>query len=231
MFNIYKLLKEDSSSNYNKNNINLFMEADDDEDFNIDTTLDDDDSTDDQDNGDQSQSNENEDQATSDDAGGDDSQTDEAQDDQQDAGGDEGQASDQSDEGEVNVVNTNIFASLTAEEQAAKIKELQNLYHNLYNSCDEINDRLSKLRVDDTQISVINRTSEILNGIKSYIADYLKNFFGNKSYLENDIKYNEIFSLISTVRDVLDDVAKNKEKKDAEEQKKNEKHTGLEYFV
>ena len=62
-------------------------------------------------------------------------------------GGGEAEFSQSTDE-EINKDNTDIFSSLTKEEQFMKIRELKNLYADLYRACD---DQLSRLNDIDTE--------------------------------------------------------------------------------
>lgn len=137
--------------------------------------------------------------------GGDDGSGEAPQDDQ---GGGEA-----SEDGEEPVeANTDIFDSLSADEQKIKIMELQRLYGEMYNSCDDISKRLNDLDTDESNIDIISRVSDSMNILKKYIQDYLIGSFAKKSYVENDIMYNRFLSIISSLTDVLDQLS-HREKK------------------
>lgn len=112
--------------------------------------------------------------------------------------------------------NTDIFDSLSADEQKIKIMELQRLYGEMYNSCDDISKRLNDLDTDESNIDIISRVSDSMNILKKYIQDYLIGSFAKKSYVENDIMYNRFLSIISSLTDVLDQLS-NREKKQQDE--------------
>lgn len=141
--------------------------------------------------------------------GGDDGSGEASQDDQ-----DGGEASE---DGEEPVeANTDIFDSLSADEQKIKIMELQRLYGEMYNSCDDISKRLNDLDIDESNIDIISRVSDSMNILKKYIQDYLIGSFAKKSYIENDIMYNRFLSIISSLAAVLDQLS-HREKKQQDE--------------
>lgn len=112
--------------------------------------------------------------------------------------------------------NTDIFDSLSADEQKIKIMELQRLYGEMYNSCDDISKRLNDLDTDESNIDIISRVSDSMNILKKYIQDYLIGSFAKKSYVENDIMYNRFLSIISSLAAVLDQLSR-REKKQQDE--------------
>lgn len=165
--------------------------SEDEDDFSVDTTIDDDTSDEDQ--------------------GGD------------DAGGDTGGGGDtKTSDGEPVKANTAIFDQLTAEEQAIKIKELKAMYRDLYNSVQDIQERLSEINnPDEASAEIISRCSMTLYSLKNYIADYMTTTFASKSYIENDIVFNRFLSILNSVTKVVEDIAKIQEKQiDKEEEKK-----------
>ena len=129
---------------------------------------------------------------------------------------DQGGVEDSEDGEEPVEANTDIFDSLSADEQKIKIMELQRLYGEMYNSCDDISKRLNDLDTDESNIDIISRVSDSMNILKKYIQDYLIGSFAKKSYVENDIMYNRFLSIISSLTDVLDQLS-NREKKQQDE--------------
>ena len=103
--------------------------------------------------------------------------------------------------------NTDIFASLTAEEQEVKIKELKRLFVNLYTSCDDILNRIDNL-------DSLSRISTSLYDMKIYISDYLASVFNTKSYIENDIAFNKFLIVIKSITDIMEDIAKKTEREE-----------------
>ena len=107
-------------------------------------------------------------------------------------------------EEEVNDDNTDIFSTLTAEEQQMKIKELKSLYQQLYCSCDDVMNRLNKLDTNEKNVYVIDRISSSIYTLKKYIGDYLIDIFPNKSYIENDISFNKFLLVVQSISDIID---------------------------
>lgn len=123
-------------------------------------------------------------------------------------------------EGEEIEANTDIFSSLTAEEQQIKIKELKTLYSNLYTSCDDVLARINKLDINEDNLETISRISSSLYDIKIYISDYLTMVFPTKSYVENDVTFVRFLTIIKSITEILDDVAKKFAKENEENNKK-----------
>lgn len=207
MYTIFDILKEaegddqqnnteDTSSTEDNNSVDVSDDAgnDDteeisDDEFDIDATLDDPDAAGEED------SSSPEDSSTSDTSSSSDtSSTD---------GGDE----------EPNEDNTDIFSSLTAEEQSIKIKELKSQFRELYMSCDKLLERLNNIDVDDDDYHIINRFSNTLYDLKIYIGDYITNVFSTKSFVENDIAFNRFLMVIDSMNGILEKYNKSKEKK------------------
>lgn len=214
-FSFYDILDESTEEQFNSN---VLLE----DEFDIDTSLDDvpkpgeDQGGNAGDNSQQPSDGEQQNVDQSDDQQQDDGSGDEGQEGgeapQDDQGGGEA-----SEDGEEPIeANTDIFDSLSADEQKIKIMELQRLYGEMYNSCDDISKRLNDLDTDESNIDIISRVSDSMNILKKYIQDYLIGSFAKKSYVENDIMYNRFLSIISSLTNVLDQLSR-REKKQQDE--------------
>lgn len=130
-------------------------------------------------------------------------------------GGDDGgtEAPPTDEEGEANPSNTEIFTSLTAEEQQIKISELKKLYRELYSSVNDLIHRIDDMDLDEDIMEPMSRVSEVLHRLQDSIADYFQNLFEMRSYLENDVKYNEFLLVLKKTTTVVDDLAKTREKR------------------
>ena len=206
MFSIYDIIKEAEDDNADAGQATAEAPADD---SSADTSADDaggDDAANDDAGGDD----EFDMDASLDDVGGDEGNDDDGGGD--DLGGDTGGASDTADgDEEVVDTNTNIFDSLTAEEQRIKIGELKNQYRDLYTSISEILNRLTDFSTDETNYQVINRVTDVLQELKRFIGDYFIYTFPHKSFMENDIKFNELLFAVTKIRGILDKFVKEKE--------------------
>ena len=122
---------------------------------------------------------------------------------------------------EANPVNTEIFDSLTPEEQAVKIKELKRLYRDLYTSVVDLNTRMQDTKVDEDNIDIMDKINTDLYDLKTSIKDYFTGSFENKSYIENDIKFSQFLFYLNSIRSVIEKVASSNEKKHGEESTKD----------
>ena len=116
---------------------------------------------------------------------------------------------------EVNDDNTDIFSSLSAEEQQIKIKELKGLYQQMYTSCDELLDRINNLEFTEDSLPVMTRITYALYDLKKYISEYITSVFPRKSYIENDITFNRFLMILNSVKDILSRYQKKSESDDS----------------
>ena len=128
--------------------------------------------------------------------------------------GSDSAGSDNSDE-EVNDDNTDIFSSLSAEEQQIKIKELKGLYQQMYTSCDELLDRINNLEFTEDSLPIMTRITYALYDLKKYISEYIISIFPRKSFIENDIAFNRFLMILNSVKDILSRYQKKSERDDS----------------
>lgn len=100
-----------------------------------------------------------------------------------------------------------IFDSLSPEEKKIKIKELKNLFMDLYANCNNIIDRLNQIAVEVDEVHPqVRRTINVLFETKKMISDYLLNIFDSKSYIENDIMFNTYLSVFNSVKNITNEI-------------------------
>lgn len=116
-------------------------------------------------------------------------------------------------EDEPNPVNTTLFDSLTPEEQAVKIKELKRLYREMFTSVNDILNRIQKSNIDEDTLDYTNKLTSDLYDFKTSLMDYFVYQFNIKSYPENDMKYNEFLYYLNSFKDVYEELASSREKK------------------
>lgn len=107
---------------------------------------------------------------------------------------------------EENENDKDIFLSLPKEEQQMKIRELKKLYGSLYTSCVDLVARIDDIEVSDDNKPYISRIYTAMCDIKTYIADYIIYIFPSRSYIENDIAYNTYLMMINSVASILDKI-------------------------
>lgn len=130
------------------------------------------------------------------------------------SGSDSADGDNNSDE-EVNDDNTDIFSSLSAEEQQIKIKELKGLYQQMYTSCDELLDRINNLDYTEDSLPIMTRITYALYDLKKYISEYIISIFPRKSFIENDIAFNRFLMILNSVKDILCRYQKKSERDDS----------------
>lgn len=109
--------------------------------------------------------------------------------------------------------NTDIFSSLSAEEQKIKIMELKNLFANLYTSTSDLLDKINSSPTDDSNIEVIERISMSLYSLRIYIKDYITNKFSQKTYIENDISFNRFLAVLNSISVIIKELNTEKQEK------------------
>ena len=125
-----------------------------------------------------------------------------------DSGGDSFGSSSDDKEDEVKKGNTDLFASLTAEEQAIKISELKRLYNDLYTSTDDMIYKLNSMTFENVDPRIIVRVQSQMEELRRIIQDYIISSFPIKTYYENDVQYSIFLSMFTTIRGVFDEVYK-----------------------
>lgn len=130
-------------------------------------------------------------------------------------GGEAPPPSDTGAEGEAEPVkaNTDIFASLTAEEQQIKIAEQKKMYKNLYSSVNDLIHRVDNMMLDEDIMQVMTNLSTILHNLLDEIADYFENKYSYSSYFDNDVKFNEFLLVLNKITNVVNDVTNRRNKR------------------
>lgn len=142
-----------------------------------------------------------------------------------DSGGDDGANKNDGEDGDDEPVeaNTDMFASLSAEEQTIKIKELKKLYNDLYTSIDDLIERISNIDYSEMNITYMFKINNTLYDLKQYVSDYMIHVFPTKSYYENDVMFNRFLLQVNSISAILEkiykDIAKNDKYKNVDKDK------------
>ena len=211
----------------NNENLKSLLEFDvddgtenDDEDTNYDSNSDEDDNNSTEDNNDtEDDSGDESDDNTSDDSGDDGPTNDEDED--TDYGDDSGDESDDNtsddndsedsggsvDPDRLKQIESELFENLSDSQKAIKLKELKNCFIKLYESCDSILEKLNKSTAPNEDITrIFDYISNVLNNLKQYVYDYYTDTFDTRSYMENTAQYQKYLTILSTVRNILEEV-------------------------
>lgn len=128
-------------------------------------------------------------------------------------GGEDGSSNSMSDgEQGANPINTKIFDTLSAEEQQIKIKELKRLYKELYTSVNDIMMKMQNMKLTEDNMEVMSRINADLYSYKADLMEYFTNTFDNKSYVENDIMFNQFLYYFMSIRNVIEEIVSTNEK-------------------
>lgn len=104
-----------------------------------------------------------------------------------------------------------IFDTLSPEQQAAKTKELKDLYTVAHTKCQEIIDAVSGAERDAQYAKIYDYIISRLSDLKTYIIDYLSQVFDSKTYLENMTEYQKYLAVFDTIKNIFDEIQKSKD--------------------
>ena len=105
-----------------------------------------------------------------------------------------------------------IFSSLSDPQKLIKISELKGSFSRLYRSCDDVLNNIDNITKTDENLLVLERVTNTLNDIKSYIEHYLMYTFDTKTYTENTVNLQKYISIFNAVKDIFKEIAKQKVK-------------------
>ena len=109
--------------------------------------------------------------------------------------------------------NKDILTTLTAEEQAIKIKEQKKQFNDMYIYIDDLIDKIGDIELDEDNTEVIERVSKRLYNLREYLNEYITTIFATKDYISNDIFYRRFLQVIYSIDTIMQDLAKSRAKK------------------
>lgn len=114
-----------------------------------------------------------------------------------------------------------IFNTLSPEEQKLKTAKLKELYMTLYTRCEQIVEKYDSLGIEyENLIDPIRNSLKAIYNLKDSISYYLLYLFDSKSYIENDIMFNRMLTIMNQIRIVTKDM-RNSHKEEIESMKNN----------
>lgn len=100
-----------------------------------------------------------------------------------------------------------LFDSLSTQEQNLKIKNLKTMFTDLYSSCNNITDKFNSLSLEADEVNLqTKKVVSIIFDLKQMIADYILNIFDTKSYIENDIMFNEYLLVFNSIKNITKEI-------------------------
>ena len=115
-------------------------------------------------------------------------------------------ADDETEDGQEDQVKTQedeIFANMTPEQRKVQDEELKENYIRLYNTIGDLISRLNQLSVDNTSREPISFVQNQLNDMKEYVYKYLSDVYSTKTYIENNINYQQYLVILSNINNLL----------------------------
>ena len=109
--------------------------------------------------------------------------------------------------------NKDILTTLTAEEQAIKIKEQKKQFNDMYIYIDDLIDKIGDIELDEDNTEVVERVSKRLYNLREYLNEYITAIFATKDYISNDIFYRRFLQVIYSIDTIMQDLAKSRAKK------------------
>jgi hypothetical protein len=109
---------------------------------------------------------------------------------------------------------------LSGEEQQIKIKELKNLFNDLYTSTDDLLSKINEIDPDQDSLDILTRVTSMMYYTRQYMRDYINNIFKSKSYIENDVVFNRFLTIINSISGIIEDLVKEREEKYGKSEKK-----------
>lgn len=139
---------------------------------------------------------------------GDDGDTDQGGDDDSTSGGtDSGSDVDDNDPfSKLKSLEDSIFNQLSPEQQKSKIKELKNLYDDVYDRCQTVINMVASSEKDPQHAKVYDYVVNSIVDLQKYIRDYLSSIFDSKTYIENMTELQKYLAILDTVSNVFKEI-------------------------
>lgn len=99
-----------------------------------------------------------------------------------------------------------IFNQLSPEQQKSKIKELKNLYDDVYDRCQTVINMVASSEKDPQHAKVYDYVVNSLVDLQKYIRDYLSSIFDSKTYIENMTELQKYLAILDTVSNVFKEI-------------------------
>ena len=119
--------------------------------------------------------------------------------------------------------NKDVFSTLTAEEQAIKIKEQKKQFNDMYIYVDDLINKINDIQLDEDNTIIIERISKNLYNLRDYLNEYITAIFATKDYISNDVFFNRFLQVLYSIDSTMQDLAKSRAKKLGIEMDESEK--------
>ncbi len=114
---------------------------------------------------------------------------------------------------EMQMIDNNVFADLSAAEIAARNMKLKQDLALLYDLCNAVMNRIVSINKSTIAIKITEYISNKMENLKDNIVDYLMYIYDSKSYIENLVYYKQCFSVIEGIALILKEIEPKEENK------------------
>jgi hypothetical protein len=114
---------------------------------------------------------------------------------------------------DIQVLDNNVFADLSAAEIAARDRKLRQDLATLYDLCNVILNRVIFINKNEVIIKISEYISGKMEDMKDRIVDYLTYIYDSKSYIENLVFYKQCYSLMEGIALILKEIEPKEENK------------------
>lgn len=114
---------------------------------------------------------------------------------------------------DIQLIDNNVFADLSAAEIAARDRKLRQDLATLYDLCNVILNRVIFINKNEIIIKISEYISGKMEDMKDRIVDYLTYIYDSKSYIENLVYYKQCYSLMEGIALILKEIEPKEENK------------------
>lgn len=114
---------------------------------------------------------------------------------------------------DIQVLDNNVFADLSAAEIAARDRKLRQDLATLYDLCNVILNRVIFINKNEIIIKISEYISGKMEDMKDRIVDYLTYIYDSKSYIENLVFYKQCYSFMEGIALILKEIEPKEENK------------------
>lgn len=114
---------------------------------------------------------------------------------------------------DIQLIDNNVFADLSAAEIAARDRKLRQDMATLYDLCNVILNRVIFINKNESIIKVSEYISGKMEDMKDRLVDYLNYIYDSKSYIENLVYYKQCYSFMEGIALILKEIEPKEENK------------------
>lgn len=114
---------------------------------------------------------------------------------------------------EINQMQSDVFANLSANQISIKVKELKTQYVTLFSDIDGVLERLSQITRKEENITTLQFLNKKFLELKDMVKDALVYAFDDKSYVQNQVTLQELMAIYINLVQIIEELSKGQDKK------------------